>query len=646
MRKPLLSLLLAVLALGVAAQQQKADSVEKILQGNLSLHDRAIKMKDLAMYYEIVDAKKSARLYEEAFEFTKRNKLAYEGAVVLQNKSFLITSLGDYGGAVKVLDSVVSILDGLKTPKSDSMMPKVYQVLSVNYRYGNDFKKAIEYTILSIAGFEKLKMYLMVIHSYYNLNNIYKDMDEPEKQVECGDKTLAIAKEWGGREGFFLGWLIKAYGHSAMKESDIKKAVVERDSALSYYDSAYSPRELIGYHLVSGLLYMNTNELDKARADFSRSLALAERGKDHYSVIQSRLQLSRVLARQKKFAEAEKELQSTEAEIGTEQVQRKNLLDYYTRLYEEWGKYKLALEYYGKFQVLKDSSASVENKKYLSEMATRYETEKKEAEIKAQKALLQKKDIVNYALVASVVVILVISLLIFRTYKQRQVLQRQRISELETEKQLTATESVLKGEEQERIRLAQDLHDGLGGMLSGIKYSLNTVKGNLVMTPDNAQAFDRSLDMLDSSIKEMRRVAHNMMPENLVKFGLDSALRDFCGEINQTGVLQVNYQSFGLEGGGVDQTTAITIYRIVQELINNTIKHAGAKTAIVQVAKAGDHLSVTVEDDGKGFDTAVLGQPKGIGLNNIQNRVEFLKGKMDVRSGDGKGTSVLIEISL
>src|SRR5688572_7657619 len=129
------------------------------------------------------------------------------------------------------------------------------------------------------------------------------------------------------------------------------------------------------------------------------------------------------------------------------------------------------------------------------------------------------------------------------------------------------------------------------------------MKGNLIMTPDNTQAFERSMDMLDSSIKEMRRVAHNMMPEALVKFGLDTALKDFSNEINKSGALQVNYQSLGMENAAIDQTTAISVYRIVQELINNTMKHAAARTAIVQVTKSSDQLTITVEDDGKGFDT-------------------------------------------
>jgi two-component system, NarL family, sensor kinase len=302
------------------------------------------------------------------------------------------------------------------------------------------------------------------------------------------------------------------------------------------------------------------------------------------------------------------------------------------------------------YQVKWDKLNEADNEKELSEygleLETKYETEKKTAKIITQQAQLKQQLKINYLVIGAATGLLIISLLAYRTYKQKQKLQQQRINDLETQQQLTATEAVLKGEEQERTRLAKDLHDGLGGMLSGIKYSFNTMKGNLIMTPENTQAFERSMDMLDSSIKEMRRVAHNMMPEALVKFGLDTALKDFCNDINNSGALQVSYQSIGLQNLVIEQTTAITIYRIVQELINNTMKHAAAKNAIVQVSKTNNSINITVEDDGKGFNPVILQQAKGIGWSNIQSRVEYLKGKLDVQSEPGKGTSVQIELNV
>jgi len=152
--------------------------------------------------------------------------------------------------------------------------------------------------------------------------------------------------------------------------------------------------------------------------------------------------------------------------------------------------------------------------------------------------------------------------------------------------------------------------------------------------------------MLDSSIREMRRVAHNMMPEILVKYGLDKALNEFCAEIDRSAVLQVSYHSVKLNDANLDHITALTIYRIIQELINNVIKHAAAKNALVQLdySEAEKLLVITVEDDGKGMDLAALAQPGGIGWSSINNRVDFLKGKTDVKSAIGNGTSVLITL--
>jgi signal transduction histidine kinase len=332
--------------------------------------------------------------------------------------------------------------------------------------------------------------------------------------------------------------------------------------------------------------------------------------------------------------------------------QQQIVLSSLSRLYADNSNFKLAWEYTDSLVKLKDSLALKINANRRLLLDAKYETSKKEslidnleADKKIQELTIKQKSVLNYILIGSAATILVISLLSYRNYRQKQKLQQQRINELETEKKLTATEAVLKGEEQERTRLAKDLHDGLGGMLSGIKYSFQTMKGNLIMTPDNAQAFERSMDMLDSSIKEMRRVAHNMMPEALVKFGLDTALKDFCNDINQTGAIRATYQSLGLENTVIEQTTAVTIYRIVQELINNTMKHAAAKTAIIQVSKTNGVISITVEDDGKGFNPVILQGTKGIGWSNIQSRVEYLKGKLDVQSEPGKGTSVHIELN-
>jgi two-component system NarL family sensor kinase len=160
---------------------------------------------------------------------------------------------------------------------------------------------------------------------------------------------------------------------------------------------------------------------------------------------------------------------------------------------------------------------------------------------------------------------------------------------------------------------------------------------------DSALVFERSLDMLDHSISELRRVAHNMMPEVLVKFGLSEALKSYCASLSESQLFKNDFQSIDMENR-LASNTEIFIYRIVQELLNNAAKHAKATQVLVQLARQNDEISITVEDDGVGFDTATIKNATGAGWANIQSRIEYLKGKLDVQSSAGKGTSVHIII--
>jgi two-component system, NarL family, sensor kinase len=168
------------------------------------------------------------------------------------------------------------------------------------------------------------------------------------------------------------------------------------------------------------------------------------------------------------------------------------------------------------------------------------------------------------------------------------------------------------------------------------------MKDNLIVTPENMTVFERSLDMIDASIKELRRVAYNMMPEMLVKFGLDEALKEYCIMVNNTKLLSVKYQSFGMNTR-LDNSIEIIIYRIVQELLNNILKHAAASEALVQLIKEENRCNILVEDNGKGFDTAILETSKGSGWTSIRSRVDYLKGQLEIHSQPRKGTSVNIE---
>ena len=483
--------------------------------------------------------------------------------------------------------------------------------------------------------------------NYGNLCWLYNDLRQLGKAIDYGLKGIAAGKKYNDTKGLLICMNNTAQCYMAQNDNDkaidmfqqqiavaktvsrvisIRKALINLASI--YYD--------IGNKAALDSTTKQLNTLD--------SEGMGTNKKDicyHYIVNGYNL------VYQQKFTEAETQFQIALA-IALKDSITAVMLDVYgslSRLKYAQHDFVAGNSYDAKWDEVDEAQHEQELAEYGLDLDVKYQTEKKEAQLKLQQSQIKQKQFLNYLLGSIAIAVLLSSFLGYRGYRQKQKIQQHRIAELETEKQLTATEAVLKGEEQERTRLAKDLHDGLGGMLSGIKYSFNNMKGNLVMTPENTQAFERSMDMLDSSIKEMRRVAHNMMPEALVKFGLNTALKDFCSEINQSGALKINYQSIGLENEKIDQTIAITIYRIVQELINNTMKHAQAKTAIVQLTQSNELLTVTVEDDGKGFDPEILNHAKGIGWTNIQSRVDFLKGKLDIDTREGRGTSVLIELN-
>ncbi len=198
--------------------------------------------------------------------------------------------------------------------------------------------------------------------------------------------------------------------------------------------------------------------------------------------------------------------------------------------------------------------------------------------------------------------------------------------------------------EQERIRLARELHDGLGSMLSGIKHSFSAIKNDIELPGEKEQQFDYTINKLDDSIKDLRAVSHTMFSAELLQDGLDAAIKNYCSAVSTASQLNIVFENLVQDSPAIKGETAFHIFRIVQELVQNVIRHSGSKSAIVQLTCNERVVSLTVEDDGVGFDMQSEKIKKGIGLKNIASRVKNLRGKLDIQSAPGKGTSVFIEV--
>ncbi len=194
--------------------------------------------------------------------------------------------------------------------------------------------------------------------------------------------------------------------------------------------------------------------------------------------------------------------------------------------------------------------------------------------------------------------------------------------------------------EQERTRMARELHDGLGSMLSGLKHSFTALQNQVTLDTRQEEKFNLNIDRLNDSIKELRNISNSMYTDNALKFGLESSLKDYCHFIATTSGLDVSFNALGISGIALSEEQSFHIFRIVQELLQNIIKHASASAVIVQLSYNSGSLYVTVEDNGKGFDFAAAKQQNGMGLKNIEARVKILKGSVEYDTGINKGTSV------
>jgi signal transduction histidine kinase len=224
---------------------------------------------------------------------------------------------------------------------------------------------------------------------------------------------------------------------------------------------------------------------------------------------------------------------------------------------------------------------------------------------------------------------------------QQEELNTQKIKELENNLKMESMYSMMEGQEKERERIAKDLHDSLGGLLSTVKLQFESLN---IKNESNIKTFDNANHLLDQACQEVREISRNLQPSALINLGLVPAVNDLINRFNDSAYPGIDFQHYNMEDIKLENSIALNVYRVIQELIYNAIKHAKAKEILVQITHQQDELIVMVEDDGVGFKPGQV--KKGMGTENISSRVNFLNGELSVHSSQNKGTNVLINIPL
>jgi two-component system NarL family sensor kinase len=307
--------------------------------------------------------------------------------------------------------------------------------------------------------------------------------------------------------------------------------------------------------------------------------------------------------------------------------------------------YKLAGNYvqYGKtldtIITLKDSLYKKNSADALAEMQTKYEVEKKENTIIQQHYDLAKKNLFIYSITALLLITLSSGFFFFQNRRKNQRLKLQAI-EIEQKKKLT--HAVMKAEEDERKRIAEDLHDSVAQKMVVAKLNLEALGNGLELADQKKTIYNNIDALLKESTNEVRSLSHSMMPHAFEQYGLTNSVKDFLDKIHKKN-LKINFNAEG-DFSIIKENKALLIYRIMQECIQNVLKHSAATTLDISMICANNEADVIIEDNGNGFNADEINY--GTGLKNIQSRIEFLNGKAEINSATGKGTVVAIYIPL
>jgi signal transduction histidine kinase len=353
-------------------------------------------------------------------------------------------------------------------------------------------------------------------------------------------------------------------------------------------------------------------------------------------------------------------LRDAERSNQSDEAIRRSTYHYMALAYAALDSLPFAYKYAIRFGELTDSTLSGDRSATIQRLALQFDARQKFQAIKnleqanaVVQSKVQQQTLLAASLAVGLAALLLAMFFIIRDYRhrlhtsrvissQKEEINAQKIRELEDQYKIETMQSMLAGQESERQRIAHDLHDSLGGLLAAAKLQVENLPGKF---PELARDKDvlKIKSLLDDTVAETRQIARNLQPHSLVQFGLVNALQDLIGRVGSKGAPSITFQCFG-EVSGLSQDVALNCYRVVQELLQNSLKHAKANEILVQITRAGNELAILVEDDGIGFDPKTI--QKGMGTGSVAQRVQFMKGDLSIQTAPGQGTSTLFTIPL
>lgn len=496
----------------------------------------------------------------------------------------------------------------------------------------------------SAAIFEKSGSRSELAATYNSLGRLFRKTKDLDRAMLYYNQAMAIYQGLGDRPG--VATIYNESGVVFEYRGDYDEAIRRYTQALQIHESMKdSLGKSYALNFLAGV-YTIKKDFRKAEDYLNQVITLRRQLRDTFGMALAYTDLGVTLSMKGDPVAATgyfMESNKIAKRMGYKELIMNNYTELATAAVAQ-GNYKDAYDFVQQKTAIRDSLFTLEKTKQIEELNTRYETAIKEQTIEQQNHRLTRQR----WLIGGIIVLLLFGALYantqYRKYKLKK--EKQLQEELFRQQQIAASE-VIAAEENERKRIASELHDGVGQMMSAARMNLSAFENSFPFSGDDQNvAFEKIIGLVDDSAREIRNVSHNLMPIALQKKGLVEAVKEFTSKIDRN-VLEIGLHTEDANGEPADLATANILYRVIQECVNNVLKHAEATRVDIVMDHEGDDFSVTIEDNGRGFDTAKMSEEGGgLGLGNIKSRVDYLRGTVEFDSAPGRGTVVMIHIPL
>ncbi|HVX50574.1 MAG TPA: sensor histidine kinase [Chitinophagaceae bacterium] len=597
MKKALL-IWLAFIATCARAQRHGIDSLENLLQPGINDSVKLDIYKQLSETMNFKDFDSNLLFAREGLALAVKKNDAVKKGIFYDNIGAAFYFKGFFDSAASYYFKAVSLL---QAAGNLATLAATYNNLAKLYRKTGAYPRALNFYNKAIDIFKDLHDDDDLSSTYNECGVVYEYQKKYKAALDLYNKSLALKRRLNDSTGisYALSFIAEVYS----QQGNFKDA--ERLALQSLHI-----RQLIKDSFTIALSFSDLGDLYQAKGNYSKAI---------HNYIASNNYIGNMIP----------------------DMRASNLQQLSDIAYRQED-YKNAFDYYRQATALKDSIYKLASSQHVEELSAKYESAENRQTIQEQQFEITKR---NYFIAAISILLVLVTMLGYSWYRRYRLKQHTKLQAEILKQQEIATRAVISAEDTERRRIAAELHDGVGQMMVAARMNLSSIEKELPFTTDTQKSkFIKITQLIDESCREVRSVSHSMMPNTLLKYGLERAIKEFVDKIDGR-VINIALHIEGVNSK-IDPGIETVMYRVIQECVNNVIRHAGAQRLDISLIMDTGGLHATIEDNGRGFNARNRDNFEGIGLKNVQSRISYLKGSVEWDSAPGRGTLVAIHVPL